>query len=1049
MPNTQLPLSQQQREAIDILLVGRSDSEAIYQRLQALAGDDTETQIAFAKIAHELVREALDSPNLDAALNHFARFAQAALSQKWLYEVLTDVPALMQRMVLSFGSSSYLSDILVRHPEFFFDVLNPSIIEPPKTRQIMYDELAEVFTELSTLEQKLGEMRRYKRQESFRIGLRDLLEIADLETTTLELSNLAEATLQHCYELGQDEVLQPRFGTPMNEEGTAPCRFAIIGMGKLGGYELNFSSDIDLIFAYSDEGKTDTGADNHEYYSRLCEFIIRGMSEITAEGYVFRVDVRLRPESSAGVIIRSMESYESYYEGWGELWERQALIKARPVAGDMDFGDEFIRMIQPFVYQRYLDGVTLSEIKADIRNTKARIEERLVRENADLQKHVKLGPGAIRDVEFIVQCLQMIHGGQKQSLCSQNTLETLTALKANELLSAADADTLATAYRFLRTVEHRIQIEGDQQRYSIPDKEAEEWQLARRSGYRDTTERNALAAFQQDYRAHTTRVREIFEKIMATPVQTDDGVDIALLLAEDEPQQLEAFLRPFGFADVREAHRLLNRLANGGDGVQFSPGVRRTFFQLAPTLLNILRDSPNPDMALRYLSAFADKVGARSSYYTMFAEKPSTLEALAGVCGSSLYLAESLIASPELFDLLTVPTLVERSKTLAEKQVEALKVVADAPPDKMLSLLRRYKNDEIWRAALRNILGDATLPTTTEELSDLAEAVLQAIYPQVEAQLIQAHGTPLSPNGTPVTFAIIAMGKFGGRDLNFSSDLDIMYVYSEDGETTEGMSNADYFSTFGLELVKQLAGNLGIGIYELDLRLRPHGTGGAIALPLAGYQNYYDNAAEIWERQALIRARPVAGDTEGLGNQFLAVSHAFTYGQPLTPEGIAEIVHTRQRKEAQATRKTTARRRHRSRAQMPVANVKSGYGGLVDIEFAVQTLQLVHGSDAPSVRVQHTLLAIDRLHAIGALTDVQREGLAEAYQFLRRVENALRIVHDRALDALPTNRTELEQLARRLGYTQTEDTPTAEAFLQDYGKWTETTRSLFNQILVN
>ncbi len=1048
MPSTQLPVPESEREKIEVLLADCSDQAAIYQQLQILASADKETQVAFAKIASKLVQEALDSPNLYTALNHFVRFAQAALSQKWLYEVLADVPILMRRMMLSFGSSSYLSDILVRNPEFFFDVLNPSIIGAPKTRQLMYNELAEVFMELSNLDQKLGEMRRYKRQESFRIGLRDLLELADLETTTLELSNLAEASLQHCYELGCDEIMKPRFGTAMNEEGTGPCQFAIIGMGKLGGYELNFSSDIDLIFVYSDEGKTDTGTDNHEYYSRLCEFIIKAMSEITAEGYVFRVDVRLRPESSAGVIIRSMESYESYYEGWGELWERQALIKARSVAGDMAFGDTFIRMIQPFVYQRYLDGVTLSEIKADIRGTKGRIEEQLVRENLDLDKHVKLGPGAIRDIEFTAQCLQMIHGGKKKSLCSQNTLETLAALQVNALLSEADADTLANAYRFLRTIEHRIQIEGDQQRYSIPDKESEELQLARRAGYRDTVEKNALTAFREDYHNHVTQVRQIFEKITATPLQTERGLDIALLLAMDESEQIEAALGPFGFMDAREAHRLLNRLANGGDGVQFSPGIRRIFFQLAPTLLTILRDSPNPDMALRYLSAFTDKVGARSSYYTMFMEKPSTLEALAGVCGTSLYLAELLIRSPELFDLLTVPELVEQSKTLVEKQAEALKVVTDSPRDKMLSLLRRYKNDEIWRIALRNILGNATLPDTTQELSDLAEAILQALYPEIEAELRETHGTPLAPDGTPVTFSIIAMGKFGGRELNFSSDLDVMYVYSADGETTQGMPNVEYFSAVGLELVNQLAGNQGMGIYEVDLRLRPHGAGGAIALSLAGYQNYYDNTAEVWERQALTRARVVAGDIEHLGNRFLEIAHAFCYADALTSEEIAEIVHTRQRKEAQATRRTSTRRRRGGKTQTSTVNVKSGYGGLVDIEFVVQILQLVHGGGETSVRVQNTPLAIERLHKIGVLTEEQRDGLAEAYQFLRRVENALRIVHDRALDELPKNRAELGQLARRLGYTRRNDKPAAETFLQDYGKWTETTRALFNQILV-
>ena len=275
-----------------------------------------------------------------------------------------------------------------------------------------------------------------------------------------------------------------------------------------------------------------------------------------------------------------------------------------------------------------------------------------------------------------------------------------------------------------------------------------------------------------------------------------------------------------------------------------------------------------------------------------------------------------------------------------------------------------------------------------------------------------------------------------------------MYVYSADGETTGGMPNVEYFSAVGLELVNRLAGNQGMGIYEVDLRLRPHGTGGAIALPLAGYQNYYDHTAEVWERQALTRARVVAGDIEHLGNQFLEIAHAFCYGDALTSEEIAEIVHTRQRKEAQATRRTSTRRRRGSTTQTSTVNVKSGYGGLVDIEFAVQTLQLVHGGRETSVRVQNTPLAIDKLHKIGVLTASQRDGFAEAYQFLRRVENALRIVHDRALDALPKNRAELGQLARRLGYTGSDNKPAAEAFLQDYGKWTEMTRSLFNEILV-
>ena len=1053
MNYAELSLPQRQREEIHRILsnaadrAGHVDSESIVRSLQELTTDDTDIQTCFADFVIRLLKTSIDAPNPEAALNRFSRFAAASFNRRSLYHLLRDAPHLIRPVILTFGASTYLSEILIRTPEYFYDIIDPNVMETQKTSEMMYQELKQSISRFASVAQKLRILRRYKRRETLRIGLRDLLKVADVETTTLELSNLAEAALQHCYEIGRDQVMKPKFGTPLDEEGTAPCRFAIIGMGKLGGYELNFSSDIDLIFVYSDDARTDMGTDNSEYFSRLCEFLIKAMSEITPEGYVFRVDIRLRPESSAGVIIRSMESYESYYEGWGDLWERQALIKARPVAGDMAFGDEFIRMIQPFVYQRYLDGVTLTEIKADIRRTKARIEERLVSEGATLEKHVKLGPGAIRDIEFTVQCLQMIHGAKRKSLCSHNTLEVLAALKENRLLSVEDADALMAAYRFLRTVENCIQLEADQQRYLIPEKETEERELARRVGYPHTTETDALAAFREDYRVHTEQVRAIFEKITTTSIQSEDGLDIAVLLSEEDPHQLENFLSTFRFENVRNAQRLLKQLANGGDGIQFSPSVRRTFFKLAPTLLNVLRDSPNPDMALRYLSAFTDKVGARSSYYTMFAEKPSTLEVLTRVCGTSLYLADMLIASPELFDLLTVPTLIERSKTLAEKQTEALQVVKEAPESRLLSMLRRYKNDEIWRIALRNILGNATLPDTTQELSDLAEATLQAIYPEIKAELREAHGTPLAPDGTPVTFAIIAMGKFGGRELNFSSDLDVMYVYSADGETTKGTPNVEYFSAIGLELVNRLAGS-GVSIYEVDLRLRPHGTGGAIALPLAGYQNYYDNTAEVWERQALTRARVVAGDIEHLGNQFLEIAHAFCYGDALTSEEIAEIVHTRQRKEAQATRKTSTRRRRGGKAQTSTVNVKSGYGGLVDIEFAVQTLQLVHGGGETSVRVQNTPLAIERLHEIGVLTEAQCDGFSEAYQFLRRVENALRIVHDRALDALPKNRAELGQLARRLGYTGSNDKPAAEAFLQDYGKWTEMTRALFNEILV-
>ena len=359
-----LQLPQTQKDEIHRILsnaskrAGGIDSESIVRSLQELATDNADTQACFSDLVIPLLEAAVDSPNPGAALNNFSRFAQGALNRLSLYQLLRDARFLIRPVILSFGASTYLSEILIRIPEYFYDIIDTNVTGIQKTSEIMYQELAQSISRFASVEQKLSILRRYKRRETLRIGMRDLLKIADVKITTHELSNLAEAALQHCYEIGRDQVMKPKFGTPLNEEGTAPCRFAVIGMGKLGGYELNFSSDIDLIFVYSDDARTDMGHENSEYFSRLCEFMIKAMSEITSDGYVFRVDIRLRPESSAGVIIRSMESYESYYEGWGDLWERQALIKARPVAGDMAFGDEFIRMIHPFVYQRYLDGVT-------------------------------------------------------------------------------------------------------------------------------------------------------------------------------------------------------------------------------------------------------------------------------------------------------------------------------------------------------------------------------------------------------------------------------------------------------------------------------------------------------------------------------------------------------------------------------------------------------------------------------------------------------------------------------------------------------------------
>ena len=1050
-------------EAIDQVLglYGFQDVHDANRRLHNLA-DIPPYREAFAEIVNHLLSASADSPDADAALNNFERFVSSTFNRLWLYRLLHDAPFLLRILSTCFGSSTYFSDILVRNPDYFYELIDAGVMGDPKDRETMYRELSQAVRPFDLAEQKLNAIRGYKRKESLRLGLRDLLGDADLETTTRELTNLAEVALQICYEIGKAE-LTPKMGRSLGELPNGekvPSTLAVIAMGKFGGYELNFSSDIDVMFVYSHDGVTDQGVENREYFVKLCEFIINGMSKVTKAGYVFRVDVRLRPESRVGVIARSIDNYEAYYEGWGEIWERQALIKARPVAGDLKLGEQFIHTVQPFVYQRYLDEFFITEIKLDIRHTKARIENRLREQGDDLATHVKLGTGGIRDVEFTIQCLQLIHGGPIPVLRNYNSLETIELLYQHGVLNQADREALADAYRFLRTVEHRIQMKSDLQRYSLPSKESELIKLAKRIGYQNSGTGSALEAFQTDYARYTGTVRHIFEKVLAAPI-SDREIDIATLLTTNDLGVIRNLLEPVGLTDVREAHRRLKLMADGPDGVRFSPQVRRLFVDLAPTLLRLLSESPDPDMALRYIETFAGKVGARSSHYAMFNEQPSILELLTKLCGTSRFLADLLTGQPESFDVLTAPAVMDKPKTSSEIYMEALQETTTGTTDQVFEALRRYKNSEVLRIGMRNVLGEANLWATTTELSDLAEGILQAMYSHINTEFQIEYGKPIEMNGnqrpTPSTdgntdvdlplarFAVIGMGKFGGRELNFSADLDLMLVYSAEGETTQGMSNADYFSRLGLELANRLKGNTGGGgIYELDLRLRPYGSGGAIALSLTGYQNYYEKDAETWERQALIRARPVAGDIE-LGQEFVKQAHAFAYSQSLTAEQIAYIVHNRQRKEAQATRPPSTSRRRRGRRRQQI-DVKSGYGGLIDIEFLAQTLQLIHGTTHLQVRVQNTVETIHQLHEIGVLTLDQRDQLRFAYEFLRNVENSLRIVHDRPLDALPDTEAALEHLAKRLGY---EDGArrASDSFLRDYQWCTETTRTLFNQLL--
>jgi len=1037
--------------------------------LQSLAGDNTYTHKIFAEIVEPVLQAISISPDPDAALNTLERYAKMVFDRNLFYTILRDAPALIPLLTTSFGSSQYLSDTLIRHPEYFEWLMEEGVMSQTKDRDTMYHELSRMVNLTRSIDKKLNAMRRYKRRETLRIGIRDLLGVADLETTTLELSNLAEVSLQVAYELAKVEITE-KYGAPLaSKEGIGvmeqwgnegkiptpqhpntplPSLFAVIGMGKLGGRELNFSSDVDVMFVYSDEGKTSKGFENRHYFNKLSEFIIRAMSEITEEGYVFRMDARLRPESSAGIIARSLDSYEAYYEGWGETFDRQALIKARYVAGDEKLGKMFIEMIQPFIYQRYLDEDSISLIKEEIAQTKKRIERRIGDKKST---HVKLGVGSIREIEFIVQVMQLVGGGRDKELRERNTLKSIDALYAKGHFDGTERNHLSEAYRFLRTVEHRIQIEYDRQLHVLPDKPDELDKLAKRTGYSDA------GVFTQDYKIHTIRVRQVFEKIFKADYSTEE-FDLELLLETNDKSEIEKALKPYGFRDYSAALRRLKLLARGSANIRYSPKAQFLFRKLSPSLLQFISESPDPDMALSNFESFIQVAGARESYYSMFLETSTTVELFTKLCGSSKFLSDILIRQPELLDVLTRSDIIDEPAFQSNTKLSLKKALAQSQSE-TFETLRKFKNGATLRIGIRDILREADLINTTEELSDLAEVVLQETYELVKIELSHEWGYPeneevimkneevmnnKNSSFHQVPFAIIGMGKLGGRELNYNSDLDVMYVYSVDGTTTLGKSNYDYFTKLGQELATRLNNAGGGTIYEVDMRLRPFGKAGSIALSLQGYRDYYAKHAETWERQALIKARPVAGDLN-LGEEFMKIAHDFAYSQPLNSDQIADIAHTRMRKEDKSRKESRRTHRRRGKASFSI-DVKAGYGGIADIEFIAQTLQLIYGTEYPDVRERNTLLAIDKLREVNALTEEQHQQLSQSYKFLRMVENRLRIVHDKSLNALPTDKYELEKLAKRLGYSDN-DSKAADKFLQDYQDNTDRNRRLFNEIL--
>jgi glutamate-ammonia-ligase adenylyltransferase len=776
---------------------------------------------------------------------------------------------------------------------------------------------------------------RAKRLELLRIAARDLCGLDELEAVGRQLSDLADAVLGSASRIGD-----PDGG------------LCVIAMGKLGARELNYASDIDVMFVGEGDAR------------RLLQ----------VAGTAWRVDAGLRPEGRNGPLTRSLSSFEAYWEKWAQTWEFQALLKARFVAGDPALGAAFMASSTARLWQRPFGA---DELRA-VRSMKARSEGQVARRGL-ANREIKRGRGGIRDIEFAVQLLQLVHGRDDADLRVPGTLPALAELAAAGYVGSADARSLESAYRFLRTVEHRLQLVEDQQVHAVPARSQGRTQLARVLGFRDTTDATALELFDDELSGHQATARGIHERLFFRPLLEAFGAGGTGRRAGLSAEAAEERFAAFGFSDADRTHQALRELTQG-----FSRSSR-LMQQMLPLLLEWLSESPDPDLGLLGLRALTTGRHRRDQVTTAFRESPEAARNLSALLGTSALFRTHLERHPDLIgDMGGDSGLRAMSRADIDSVAEQSLAWRTGPARRRHGLLQLQQRQWV-RIAARDTLGMAEVVDTGASLANLAEVVMARAIREI---------------APPVPFAVIAMGRFGGGELSYASDLDVLCVY-------EGASPAEFeeAEAAATSLVRYVNGETPAGrLYTLDLELRPEGRKGPLARSLDAYRGYYGRWADTWERQALLRGRFVAGDPD-VGRRFSQIAEDFLRGAPVTADDVRQI------------RRIKARIEHERipAGEDPRFHLKLGRGSLSDVEWTAQLLQLQHG-----VQGEGTIGVLNKLEAAGIIEHEDAAVLTAAYRFCERTRNRLYLVRGAAGDSLPTTGHTLTVLATSLGTTPAE-----------------------------
>jgi glutamate-ammonia-ligase adenylyltransferase len=932
-----------------------------------------------------LTAELAASADPDAALDGLLRLVDAleetseGAGRAMLAEVADDEGTAM-RLCCVLGASVALTHHLVRHPDHWRELTDPTL---GSTRTPAYAVREAMLTAVGADPgadapvaglrdaEAVDALRVEYRRILLRLAARDLAHHVGIDDAAAEISDLAAATLEAAL-----AVARARVG-----DTAGAARLAVVAMGKCGGHELNYVSDVDVVYVFEPTEGADEGVALRAA-TQLASHLMRICSDHTREGTIWPVDANLRPEGSQGPLVRTLASHRGYYEKWAKTWEFQALLKARPVAGDLELGRAYLDMIEPMVWSvAERDGFV-----ADVQAMRRRVVDHIPAHEAERQ--IKLGSGGLRDVEFAVQLLQLVHGRADPTLREGATLSALTRLTDGGYVGREDGEKLHEAYAFLRTLEHRIQLHQLRRTHVLPEDEASLRRLGRSLGHFS----EPAVQLDKQWRYHRREVRRLHEKLFYRPllgaVAKLPGTEARLSL-----EAAEARLSALGYADPKAALRHLEALTSG---VTRTSDIQRT---LLPVLLEWFADSPDPDAGLFGFRRISESLGRTPWYLTMLRDEGEVAQRLAHVLGTSRYATDLLEREPQGVKMLG-ESLEPLSAEAALVEMQALVERAESP-EAAVGAVRAVRRRELLRIACGELVAGTDVAVVGQGLSRLTDATLQATLDIATDSVREQRGLAAPPS----RIAVVAMGRYGGFELSYGSDADVMFVHEAVGDV-EPQVAASFAQTVISEVRRLLSLPASDPPLEVDPDLRPEGKNGPMVRTVESYAAYYAKWSHVWEFQALLRADPVAGDEE-LRRRFTDLVDPIRFPvEGISERDVVEVRRIKARVDEERLPRGADRQTH----------LKLGRGGLADVEWTVQLLQMRHAGSVEALRTPQTLPALEAATEAGLISGSDAATLAEAWRLVSRVRNAVTLVRGKPADQLPRDARERAAVARVLGY---------------------------------